>query len=310
MNTGLNRNEVLQGFLTTHRLPLQYLQLVEGWYEPLAERLALQHATATRPLLVGINGSQGSGKSTLASLLVLLLLRFHRVNSIQLSIDDFYLTHESRRSLAKRVHPLLATRGVPGTHDLPLMHETLQRLAQGHGEVLIPRFNKASDDRYPKDRWHRVTAPLELVIIEGWCLGTPAQSDETLGQPVNDLEAREDPDVIWRRYVNQQIGERYETIHQMVDLWIMLQAPSFDCVYQWRLEQEQKLAASLSHSGHPDSQQNQVMSEKQVARFIQHYQRLTEHTLKQLPDKVHYLFQLDQDRHIIGATEPCPPTLS
>jgi len=261
-------------------------------------------------LLVGINGSQGSGKSTLASLLALLLRQFHGLGVIQLSIDDFYLTRESRRSLAERVHPLLATRGVPGTHDLPLMRETLQRLLNGNGEVPIPRFDKAIDDRCPADQWEFVSAPLDLVIIEGWCFGTPAQSEEALLKPVNDLEAREDPDAVWRRYVNRQIVEHYQSIYQMVDLWIMLQAPSFDCVYQWRLEQEQKLADKLKLTDDSAPMQNQVMSAQQIARFIQHYQRLTEHTLQHLPASVHYLFRLDRERRIIANTRPREALLS
>lgn len=306
----MNKNQALQSFLTRHRLPLQFLQLVEAWYAPLAEQLASHHATAGRTLLVGINGSQGSGKSTLASLLAMLLKQFHGLEVIQLSIDDFYLTRKSRRSLAERVHPLLATRGVPGTHDLPLMRETLQRLVKGNGEVPIPRFDKATDDRCPADQWERVSAPLDLVIIEGWCFGTPAQSEKALLKPVNDLEAREDPDAVWRRYVNRQIAEHYQPIYQMVDLWIMLQSPSFDCVYQWRLEQEQKLADKLELAGDSAPMQNQVMSAQQIARFIQHYQRLTEHTLQHLPAGVHYLFRLDRQRRIIANTRPREALLS
>ena len=306
----MSQNQALQDFLTRHRLPPRFLPLVETWYAPLAAQLASKHATAGRPLLVGINGSQGSGKSTLASLLALLLKQIHGLRVVQLSIDDFYLTRESRRSLAEHVHPLLATRGVPGTHDLPLMRETLQRLLHGKGKVPIPRFDKASDDRCPADQWEDASAPLDLVIIEGWCLGTPAQSGEELLKPVNELEAREDPDAVWRGYVNRQLIEHYQSICRMVDLWIMLQAPSFDCVYQWRLEQEQKLAAKLKLVADSAPEQNQVMSAQQIARFIQHYQRLTEHTLQQLPARVHYLYRLDPERQIVAATRPCKAQLS
>jgi D-glycerate 3-kinase len=305
----VNKNQVLQTFLARHRLPPQFLHLVDAWYAPLAEQLALHHAMAGRPLLVGINGSQGSGKSTLASLLALLLTQFYQLRIVQLSIDDFYLTRESRRLLAENIHPLLATRGVPGTHDLPLMRETLEQLFRKSGEIPIPRFNKAVDDRHPVDQWECASAPLDLVIIEGWCLGTPAQSEAALQKPVNDLEAREDSDATWRRYVNRQISEYYEPIYQMVDLWIMLQAPSFDCVYRWRLEQEQKLADKLDQAGNPAARKR-VMSAQQIARFIQHYQRLTEHTLEQLPGRVNYLFQLDQERRIINSTEPRKVLLS
>ena len=34
--------------------------------------------------------------------------------------DDFYLTQAQRQDLAQQIHPLLKSRGVPGTHDVPL----------------------------------------------------------------------------------------------------------------------------------------------------------------------------------------------
>ena len=128
-------------------------------------------------------------------------------------------------------------------------------------------------------------------------------------KPVNDLEAREDSDEIWRHYVNQQISEHYEPVYEDIDLWIMLQAPSFDCIYQWRLEQEQKLADDLSQAKGQVAG-DRVMSARQIARFIQHYQRLTEHTLEQLPGKVHYLFRLDRERRIIASAKPRKVLLS
>ena len=283
-------------------MPQSFLKTADEWYVPLAERIAKHHAAVGRTLLIGVNGSQGSGKSTLAALLVQLLVKNFGLKAIDLSIDDFYLTRQSRVSLANKMHPLLETRGVPGTHDVSLMCETLQQLTRENGEVSIPRFDKACDDRYPESEWDKVSAPFDIVIVEGWCLGTPAQTDEALHKPVNGLEANEDPDGSWRRYVNEQIKGRYQDIYQLMDIWIMLQAPSFECVYQWRLEQEQKLAASLPQ----DKQENRVMTATQIKRFIQHYQRLTEHSLQQLPGSVHYLFRLDADRRIVSSDEPQP----
>jgi D-glycerate 3-kinase len=43
------------------------------------------------------------------------------------------------------------------------------------------------------------------------------------------------------------------------------------------------------------------MSERQIARFIQHYQRLTEHGLATLPPAVDYLYTLDDRRRIIAS---------
>ena len=302
----MKHDRQLYSFLKEHRLPPSFLKTADEWYVPLAERLAKQHAVVGRTLLIGVNGSQGAGKSTLAALLTQLLAEDFGLKAIDLSIDDFYLTRQSRLSLAEKIHPLLVTRGVPGTHDVALMKVTLQQLTRKNREVSIPRFDKARDDRYPESEWNRVAAPFDIVIVEGWCLGTPAQTDEALRKPVNDLEAREDPDGSWRRYVNQQIEEHYQDIYQLMDIWIMLQAPSFDCVYQWRLEQEQKLAASLLQG----EQENRVMTATQIQRFIQHYQRLTEHALQQLPGQVHYLFRLNADRRIVSSDEPRPVKVS
>ncbi len=309
MDLQSNASEVLQTFIESQHLPGHFPQVIANWYAPLAHQLAHQHAITNRPMLVAINGSQGSGKSTLASLLTL-LLHHHGLRAIDLSIDDFYHTRQTRQSLAQRQHPLLATRGVPGTHDLTLLRETLQKLTGASNEVQIPRFDKSRDERFSQDNWPTLAAPLDIVILEGWCLGTPAQNDQALAQPVNELELHEDPDGSWRRYVNRQIGEHYASIYQLMNVWIMLQAPSFDCVYQWRLEQEQKLADRLRQNRQSDLSNSRVMSEQQLKRFIQHYQRLTEHSLQTLPSQVNFLYRLDSNRQITSAEQPRPLALT
>lgn len=299
----------IQAFVDKHRLPVSFLQTINEWYQPLARELAVHHAAAGRPLLVGLNGSQGSGKSTLAALLVQLLADVHGLRAIDLSIDDFYLSRRSRQALASKVHPLLATRGVPGTHDVSLLLETLQQLTRANSAVVVPRFDKASDDRCPEPEWLAVSAPVDVVIVEGWCLGVPAQPEEALHKPVNKLEAAEDPDGSWRRYINRQIHGQYQALYDLMNIWIMLQAPSFECVYQWRSEQETRLAESLLEQGKDVYGDTQVMTDMQLRRFIQHYQRLTEHALAELPDQVHYLFRLDDDRRIMALEKPRPVRL-
>ena len=92
----------LHDFLREQRLPLSFLKLVDEWYVPLAGRIAKHRDDAGRPLLIGINGSQGSGKSTLAALLTELLTKHFGLKTIDLSIDDFYLSREARLALAGR----------------------------------------------------------------------------------------------------------------------------------------------------------------------------------------------------------------
>jgi D-glycerate 3-kinase len=285
---------VLEQFVAREKLPFSYIETVERWFVPLAEQVLHKASTNHQALLVGISGCQGSGKSTLASLLVLLMRELMGLKAVNLSIDDFYLTHADRQALARTVHPLLATRGVPGTHDVDLALKTIAKL-RGQEIVAIPRFDKAVDDRMPKAQWPLVQAPVDVIILEGWCLAVPAQREDALLQPINALEAQEDADGRWRRYVNDQIKTVYSRLYSMIDFLIMLKAPDFEKVFEWRQNQEDKLAAkqgSLAHS--------RIMSTAQLHRFIEHYERITRHGLETLPQEADVVFELTNEQTIKG----------
>jgi D-glycerate 3-kinase len=285
----------LHDFLRREQLPATYLDAIDKYFIPLADRIAARHANAT--LILGVQGGQGTGKSTLACVLSLLLAQQHGLRVVQLSLDDVYLTRAERRVLAARVHPLLATRGVPGTHDVALALATLSALktAVAGETVVVPRFDKAQDDRCPRDRWDRVEGPVDVIVFEGWCVGASPQSADDLEAPVNALEAAEDIDGRWRRYVNAQLATGYRELFEQLDYLVALQAPSFECIYRWRGLQEQKLAARLCGS--------RVMDEQQLARFIQHYERLTRHCLRELPARVDWLFTVDENHQISAEQE-------
>jgi D-glycerate 3-kinase len=278
-------------FLERHGLPLAYLGSAQEWFAPMVRSLFAHRNGAKKPLLVAVNGCQGSGKTTLTDYLCEVMKNSMGLRVVALSIDDFYLTRAQRAALATDVHPLLATRGVPGTHDFELLHRTLDGLLSGSGlSVVVPRFDKASDDRAPQSQWSRVTGAVDIVLLEGWCMGALPQSAAQLQLPCNSLEADEDRDGIWRGYVNSVLAGDFLPLYRRVNQWLMLRAPSFDSVYGWRLEQERKLAGASSGQG--------VMDPHQVARFIQHYQRITQFTLDTLSSRVNYLYQLDSGRQI------------
>ncbi|GMR06286.1 MAG: kinase [Gammaproteobacteria bacterium] len=289
------QNLDLSDFISQHRLPEKYIQEAQRWFLPVADTIAEQQKNMDRTVIIGINGAQGSGKSTLADLLALMLSDNFQLNVVVLSIDDFYFTRQQREILSKTVHPLLATRGVPGTHDVGLAIHMIQSLC-AKGTTSIPHFDKSIDDRFPEGEWDQVISKPDVILFEGWCLGAEPQSEEELLEPVNELEKNEDSNGSWRQYVNQQLRDSYPELFNMVDFWIMLKAPSFNCVYQWRLEQENKLGESLSGS---TSSTDKLMCEQGIKHFIQHYQRITEHLLETLPDKVDHLFELDEHRKII-----------
>ena len=281
-------------FIASEQLPGCYRSTAEHWFLPLLEQLLQKIAVNNGTYVVGISGSQGSGKSTLAALLVMLMKQTMGLAAISLSIDDFYLTHSARQQLASKIHPLFATRGVPGTHDVQLALATIHAL-KNHGEVAVPRFDKALDDRLPKKDWPLIRAPVDVIVFEGWCLGIGQQDQSELQQPINELERNEDPHGIWRRHVNDVIGEEYENLYAIMDYLIMLKAPSFDKVYEWRRTQEEKLARGREHQAN-----TRIMNQEQLRRFIQHYERVTRHGLDTLPARADVVFQLNDEQAIVG----------
>ena len=265
-------NPQLTAFLQRNKLDKSYLADASKWYASLIGSIRMHQISASTPLLLGVNGCQGSGKSTLADYLSTFLSREYKMSVAVLSLDDFYYSHQQRKQLAAHEHRLLQTRGVPGTHNLSLANTTIARLQNANDKskpVALPRFNKKTDDPYPESEWPKIHGPVDVIILEGWYLAIPAQSDETLLTPVNQLEEKYDKYGVWRRYVNSQINDHYAALYQKIDILVMLKAPSFNAVYQWRLEQELK--------------STQAMDEAEVKSFIAYFQRLTEHGLETLP---------------------------
>ncbi|MCU4674833.1 hypothetical protein N7931_04210 [Catenovulum sp. 2E275] len=287
--------QLIHELIETHKLPAHFSQIVEHYYLPLCARLVQLKKAKSDTLYVAINGSQGSGKSTMAAFLTDLLNKIWQLKVANLSIDDFYLTRKERKHLAEHIHPLLMTRGVPGTHDIPLALQTLKKLANPNKSVPVVRFNKAIDDRANETQWSYIDGPVDIVILEGWCMGIEAQSEADLYTPINKLESEEDSNAKWRHYVNDQLMNHYPNLFKQFDYLIMLKAPSFDCVYQWRKRQEDKLKANAGLQTH-------VMSEPELKRFIEHYQRLTEHALTELPTKANVVFNLDESQHFTQVT--------
>jgi D-glycerate 3-kinase len=258
------------------------------------EGLARWIAARVQPpstLILGINGAQGSGKSTLAGRLRHQLRQEHALDAVVLAIDDFYLTRAERSALAGSIHPLLMTRGVPGTHDVELLSRTLDRLRHLEtGRTLrLPRFVKAQDDRAPDEGGEPVAGPVDVVLFEGWCVGTPPQRAADLAEPINRLEADEDRDGRWRRHVNAQLAGPYARVFEGLDHLVFLQAPAFEVVHRWRLEQEAGNAKAAPGSAH-------VMDADALERFIAHYERLTRHALETLPSRADVVFELDAER--------------
>ncbi|MCB1567895.1 MAG: kinase [Xanthomonadales bacterium] len=260
-------------------------RLADRILTPLRDQLE----RAGAPFVLGVSGLQGSGKSTLARQL---LDAASPHAAVCVSLDDVYLSRAARLTLARTQHPLLATRGVPGTHDVALLMRVLDELPRASvlRPVRLPRFDKGRDDTLQPSAWPSVDQPPRLIVLEGWCLGVPAQADAALIEPINALEAEEDRDGRWRRYVNAQLRAAYAELWQRVDHWVVLQAPDFEVVSRWRDQQERALR---------ERQAPQAMDTQALARFIAHYERLSRHALAVLPERADTLVRLDAQREVL-----------
>lgn len=258
--------------------------LIDGFYVPMASWVA-DHVQQ-RTLVLAINGAQGTGKSTLARLLQRLLGRMGGLRTAILSLDDLYLTAAERMRRASEIHPLLMTRGVPGTHDVELGVRVVRALREGRS-VALPRFDKATDERCPMEQWPKWEGRCDVLLFEGWCVGARAQRGEDLQEPVNGLERLEDAAGEWRWYVNRQLAGPYQRLFCQIDLLTMLRPPDFEHVYAWREQQE----ARLRVRGGGDS----VMTPSAVRRFVMHFERLTRFMWEEMPGRADAVVELGED---------------
>ena len=131
-------------------------KMLKSFLIPLCNWIA-KKADKKRPYFVGLAGGQGTGKTTISSLISIILKKYFKKNVFRVSIDDFYKTRKDRSKLSKSIHPMLMTRGVPGTHDLKLMQNFFKNAKQKKfRSIKVPKFDKSIDDRYPKKNWYNV----------------------------------------------------------------------------------------------------------------------------------------------------------
>ena len=261
-----------------------------GYARDFVERVLEDALLATRPDAApcyGITGLQGSGKTTLAHQVAALAAQRGRSVTV-LSIDDFYLDRPEREALARDVHPLLATRGPPGTHEVALACATIDALSAG-ASVPLPRFDKLADRRIPQSGWPN-SGRTDLVILEGWFNQVPPQTDAELATPVNALERDEDAQGKWRRYCNTALGRDYPALWRRIDRSLFLQGPGFEVVPDWRWQQEQTLQAA--------NPGRLAMTQAQVLRFVQVFERVSRQAMATLPGMADVVVRLDRMRRV------------
>ena len=285
-------SQLIKKIAEIESLPNSYVSDALRYFLPLAKVITKKITQSSTPVVIGISGAQGTGKTTLSYLLSQLLTK-QQFKIAQFSLDDFYLTKNERNLLASQEHPLLCTRGVPGTHDTGMLLTKLHGLLhqKENQNIKIPKFNKADDERALEGNWSTVKGSVDAIFMDGWFVGATPLDPKMLEDPINELEKTEDITREWRKFINKQLSGNYQKIFSQINFLIFLEAPSFSQIYGWRKLQEEKLR-KRSPTAHG------LMDDDQLFRFIQHYERLTQHCLAILPELADVIFLLDSDHRI------------
>ena len=264
---------------------------LNNFYLPISKMINNNYIKNKKTQVIGLTGGQGSGKSTISNILKIILKESFNLETVIFSIDDFYKTLKEREIMSKNTSPLFLTRGVPGTHDTRMLSNCIKKLKKlKFKETIIPKFDKAIDDRATKKKWLKVVKKPNIVIFEGQCVGAIPQKNKDLLIPINELEKQKDKKKIWRTKVNRELKKDYKKIFKLINKIIFLKVPSFKYVYKWRLLQEKKLRIS--------SNGKKTMSDIQVKNFIMFYERLTKHMLKTLNHKAVSVIKIDKKHRL------------
>jgi D-glycerate 3-kinase len=234
------------------------LRVLWDLWLPLAMKIAASQESLGRPFIQGILGGQGTGKTTLCHILSLILQQL-KYNPLCLSIDDLYKTYSDRLTLQQQ-DPRLIWRGPPGTHDVDLGINLLDKILQGQSPVTVPRFDKSAfngaGDRTTPD----IVNNIDIVLFEGWFVGVI---------PINtQLFATAPPPIItekdraFARDINATLYA-YLPLWQRLDSLIAIVPSDYRYSLEWRKQAERKMTAT-GKSG---------MSDTQIEEFVNYFWR-------------------------------------
>ena len=235
-----------------------------------------------------ISGSQGIGKTTILEILNKNFHKFFGKRILSLSLDDFYYDKAQREILSKTIHPLLMTRGVPGTHNIKEILNVINKFNQSEYPIKIPIFNKLKDTRGRKKRI--INKKTDIIILEGWCCGSPPINKKYLQKNINILEKKFDKKFIWRNYYNNKLKNEYSRLYKKFDKLIYFNAPKFSYVFNWRLKQENNMKKT--------KKSKQGMRRKEIVEFIQHYEKISKWMMKILPGKASLTAYINTNQNI------------
>jgi D-glycerate 3-kinase len=233
--------------------PLSVDQLIKHYSDAVYGYVHGRDHTDSDTYIIGIQGPIGIGKTTLAAAMQQLLTGLG-FTAQHISIDDYYLPYEARVRIARK-HPhnpyYQVSRGMPGTHDVDALHETVTRAKQGDA-FTIPSFDKSlhggKGDVLPEET--HVEGACDFILLEGWFVGWRDRThyvstvcrDARTAAMLHDL----DPGGTHAKQVFDNLAP-YVQVWDLLDVMTVLRPQDIMLVSEWRRQQEQQLITATGH---------------------------------------------------------------
>ena len=233
-------------------------------------------------------GSQGIGKSSFINIISKTIEKFYDKKILLLSLDNYYLSKKQRLVLSKKIHKLLVTRGVPGTHDIKKLVKNVKQFNQEKYPITTPQFDKLIDDKIKLNK--TIKTKCDILFLEGWCCGSSEIPKKFLYKNINNLEKINDPKNQWRNFYNKKLKIEYKKLFKLFDELIFLKTSSFDNVYKWRLKQEK--------TNQSKNKKLKRMSANEIKVFVQHYEKITKWMMKDLNKKAQIVIKFEKNHKI------------
>ena len=233
-------------------------------------------------------GSQGIGKSSFINIISKTIEKFYDKKILLLSLDNYYLSKKQRLLLSKKIHKLLVTRGVPGTHNIKELVKNVKQFNQEKYPITTPLFDKLIDDKIKLNK--TIKTKCDILFLEGWCCGSSEIPKKFLYKNINNLEKINDPKNQWRNFYNNKLKIEYKKLFKLFDELIFLKTSSFDNVYKWRLKQEK--------TNQSKNKKLKRMSANEIKVFVQHYEKITKWMIKDLNKKAQIVIQFEKNHKI------------
>lgn len=236
----------LSSYITSKALnPSIFLHNLWNFYLPFCLNLLETHKNLQRPIVQGILGVQGAGKTTFAEITTLILTELG-VKVAPLSIDDVYKSYKDREILRNK-DPRLKWRGPPGTHDIGVAYNLLQKIKESkQGPFNFPAFDKAlfggEGDRVAEIQRESV----DIVLFEGWFVGMRPVQSEIFEKRQDLFQTQEE--IQFARDMNEGLKE-YLKLWELLDDLIVLWPEKLEMSKAWRVQAEEKMNQGETNKG-------------------------------------------------------------